>query len=98
MAVTKGMKLIPVKVRFAGVVEVLVPISVPVGRRRPLAEKLAVSRVVASLENPDAPDDVACEEYGEEFDLPEDLAEKEWDSCTIGGVGGDWMAVTESEE
>jgi len=81
---------IAVKVLYSGVVEVQVPHTVPVGRRRPLAEKLALARIVATTDNPDAPEDRACEDYEEEHELSEEQAEAEWDSCRVDGCGGGW--------
>lgn len=79
-----------IPVVFSGVVEIKVPTTVPASRRKALAEKLAVARVLATTDNPDAPEDDACNEYANDFDLPEGKAGREWDGCTVEGVGGGW--------
>lgn len=81
---------IDIEVKFEGVVTVEVPNSVPSSRRVPLAEKIALARIVASVDNPDAPESEACDEYADDFELDDDQAGKEWDGCTVTGVGGEW--------
>ena len=77
-------------VSFKGIVEIYVPVTVPSSRRRALAEKLALCRLVAVTDNPDAPEDVAWEKYGEAFDLNEEKAAAEWCECNIENVSGVW--------
>ena len=65
----KEMTKVVVSVSFTGAVEVEVPADVPQERRESLARKVALARVLATTENPDAPEDDACAEYEEEFGL-----------------------------
>ncbi len=82
--------LISVPVVFNGTVSVQIPETVPEDRRRCLAEKAAISRAVATVDNPDAPDEDACAEYADEFELGETEAGKDWDSLRVLSVEGDW--------
>jgi len=86
----KSMAKIVVPVAFTGTVEVEVPSGVPQGRREALARKVALARVLATTENPNAPEDDACAEYGEEFKLGEATAGRDWDGCVTTGVSGKW--------
>lgn len=79
-----------VPVNFTGAVEVEVPAAVPQERRDSLARKVALARILATTENPDAPEDDACGEYGTEFGLDEATAERDWDGCRTTGAGGSW--------
>jgi len=81
---------VPVPVHFSGMVDVMVPVSVPEDRRRTLANTLATCRVPATTDNPDAPEDNACGEYAEQAGVDEDTAEADWDGCRIEGVSGQW--------
>lgn len=81
---------VPVPVHFSGMVDVMVPVSVPENRRRILANSLATCRVVATTDNPDAPEDDACGEYAEQCNLEDETAEAEWDGCRTEGVSGQW--------
>lgn len=84
-----------VNVSFTGVVEVEIPDSVKSGRRRPLAEKMALCKVLATTENPDSPDEEALDEYWEEFDLDRNMAEADWDASQVVGVSGVWVTKNE---
>jgi len=80
-----------VPVSFEGSVEVLVPKDIPADRRKVLAEKLAVARILATVENVDAPEADACDEYEEQFGLDEEQAGKEWDAAQVTeNVSGKW--------
>jgi hypothetical protein len=81
---------VPVPVHFSGMVDVLVPASVPIHRRRALANKLATARILATLDNPDAPEASACDDYQADFGLEEATAEREWDGCLAERVSGQW--------
>jgi len=81
---------VDVPVAFRGVVSVIVPHDVPTGQRRPLAEKFALARILATTENPDAPDDDACADFANDFKLDEDEASETWDKVYDNGVGGAW--------
>ena len=84
------MAKVVVPVSFTGTVEVEVPAAVPEERRESLARKVALARILATTENPDAPEDDACEEYQVEFGLDEATAERNWDACKTTGVSGKW--------
>lgn len=87
-----------VNVSFTGVVEVEIPDSVKSGRRRPLAEKMALCKVLATTENPDSPDEEALDEYWEDFDLDRNMAEADWDASQVVGVNGVWVTKNEQEQ
>ncbi len=82
-----------VPVSFHGVVEVNVPDGLTTEQKISLAKKVALSRIVASLDNPDAPEDTACQEYAEEFGLTDEQAEGHWDDTQTCGVAGTWRGL-----
>jgi hypothetical protein len=86
----KPMLKVMVPVAFTGAVEVEVPAALPQDRRDALARKVALARVVATTDNPDAPEDDACEEYQAELGLDEATAGRNWDACKTAGVSGQW--------
>ena len=86
----RSMVKVVVPVAFTGTVEVEVPAHIPQERREALARKVALARVLATTENPDAPEDDACAEYAEEFKLGEATAGRDWDACVTAGVSGKW--------
>jgi hypothetical protein len=90
----KPMTKIVVPVGFMGMVEVEVPASVPEERREALAGKIALARLLATTENPDAPEEDACGEYEEESGIDEATANREWDGCMAAGVSGQWWLQT----
>jgi hypothetical protein len=79
-----------VPVTFTGAVEVEVPPGLPPERREALARKVVLARILATTENPDAPEEEACAEYEAEFGLSESTAGREWDGCKTTGVSGSW--------
>ena len=82
-----------INVEFMGTVEVEVPSNIPAERRRALASKVALARILATTDNPEAPEAEACDEYEEEFSLREETAGRDWDRCNIVGTGGVWKEV-----
>jgi hypothetical protein len=86
----KKMAKVVVSVSFTGTVEVEVPAVVPQERRESLARKVALARLLATTENPDAPEDDACSEYEGEFGLDEATAGRDWDECVVAGASGQW--------
>ncbi len=86
----EAMVTVVVPVSFTGAVEMEVPAGVPQDRREALARKVALARILATTENPDAPEDDACADYEEEFGLGEATAGQEWDGCETKGVSGNW--------
>jgi hypothetical protein len=90
MSKTKKKTKVTVPVAFAGAVEVEVPAGVPAKRRVALARKVALARLLATTDNPDAPEDDACDEYAAESGLGEATAGRDWDRCRTKGVSGTW--------
>jgi len=85
------MKRLSVAVRFAGTVTILVPDHLSPADARLLANKLALARILATTDNPDAPEDAACGDYIEECSVSaQATAEEDWDRCEVQGVGGKW--------
>ena len=84
------MNKIKVTVVFRGTIEVLVPEDIPIEQQRILAQNIALSRIIVSDDNPDAPEDEACQEYQEYFNLDEEKAGKNWDLCDINSITGNW--------
>lgn len=78
---------VEVPVKFTGTVCVDVPADLPAKHRELAARVWALAQVVASLENPDAPQDPAYEDYLDDGgpDLP-----VAWDQMagTVSGVWG----------
>jgi hypothetical protein len=86
------MKRIDVPVQFTGTVTVLVPDHLSTHDARLLANKLALARILATTDNPDAPEDDACQDYAEECSgKAQGTAEEDWDSCEVQGVSGKWI-------
>ena len=86
-----------VPVSFTGAVEVDLPPGVPQERREALARKVALARILATTENPDAPEDDACAEYEKEFGLGEATAGRDWDGCKTAGVSGSWSLQADDD-
>ena len=87
---------IDVPVQFTGEVSVVVPDHLSANDAKLLAEKLALTRIVATCDNPDAPEDDACCDYAEQCsDTAQATAEQDWDACEITGVGGTWTIGNE---
>ena len=76
-----------VNVQFTGQVEVQMPDDVSDENADILASKIALSKILATTENVDAPEDQACEEYLEE----NNSSESHWDESTAVVVVGDWV-------
>jgi hypothetical protein len=94
----KAMAKVVVSVSFTGAVEVEVPDDVPQERREALARKVALARVSATTESPDAPEDDACAEYEEEFGLDEATAGHDWDGCETTSVSGKWSLQAAADD
>lgn len=84
-------EIIRVPLVFRGEMEVQVPLEVPAERRKILARKIALSRVLAVDENPDGPEEEACLEYQGVCHLEDETAEADWDSVETAGVTGKWQ-------
>lgn len=82
------MKKVIVKVIFEGEVEVMVPTKLSAKDAKSLAEKKALCQVVASVDNVDAPEEDAFDEFREESDLKNPGTV--WDESLVNSVGGTW--------
>ena len=82
--------IISVPVKFEGTVEVEVPTNIPLFRVKALAKSVALAKILATTDNPDAPEDAACEEYADKYNLIEAVAEMNWDGCKVLSVSGCW--------
>ena len=71
---------------------VLVPDHLSKSDARLLANNLALARILATTDNPDAPEDDACEDYSQDCSpKAQSTAEEDWDRCEVQGVGGKWI-------
>lgn len=86
------MKRTNVPVQFVGTVTVLVPDHLSSTYARLLSNKLALATILATTDNPDAPEDDACGDYIEECSASaQATAEEDRDCCEVQGVGGKWV-------
>jgi hypothetical protein len=84
---------VEVNIQFVGTVKATVPKGIPEDQAIELAKKMVLARVLATMENPDAPEDAACMEYRDEFELSDEVAEEHWDNTRTGDVGGEWLVL-----
>ncbi len=85
------MTKLDIPVQFSGVVAVVVPDHLSSTDAKLLATKLALARILATTDNPDAPVDDALSDYTEECsDEARATAEEDWDRCEVQGVAGQW--------
>ncbi len=89
----KRMKEIKIKVKFEGVVTVKVPQDAPLPEV--LAKKIALSRALATVDNPDAPDDAASSEWIDAIErkngeVDEDATLEMWDNSNVENIAGAW--------
>jgi hypothetical protein len=88
------MPIIDVPVQFTGTVSVQVPDRLSPDDAKLLATKLALARILATTDNPDAPEDDACSDYSEKCSHQAwKTAEADWDRCEISGVSGQWTTT-----
>ncbi len=91
------MKQVIVPVRFIGRIEVLVPDTMSHDDSLMLAKKLALARALATVDNPDAPEGEAFEEYEDNCSEEGQLtAGPDWDASSVKSVSGVWKAGRES--
>jgi len=84
-----------VPVQFTGTVTVQVPDRLSPTDAKLLATKLALARILATTDNPDAPEDDAFSNYTDECsDLARMTTEDDWDQCEAQGVSGSWTTTT----
>ncbi len=87
------MPQVDVSVQFTGTVSVMVPDRLSPTDATLLATKLAVARILATCDNPDAPEDDAFTDYADECSAQAwKTREADWDRCEISGVSGQWTA------
>lgn len=84
-------------IKFTGVVEVEVPATLKPEHQKILGQKLALSRIVASFDNPDAPDEEACEDYASETGKDEDEAGQDWDASRVTDLNGTWKTEAQAD-
>ena len=85
------MPAINIPVQFTGTVTVMVPDRLSPADAKLLATKLALARILATTDNPDAPEDDACSDYADECSVQaRTTAETDWDRCEVHGVSGQW--------
>ena len=88
------MATIDVPVQFAGTVSIQVPDRLSADDAKLLATKLALARILATTDNPDAPEDDAYSDYAEKCSsLAWKTAEADWDRCEVQGVSGQWTTT-----
>jgi hypothetical protein len=82
-------------VQFTGVVSIEVPEHLSSGDAALLATQVALARILATCDNPDAPEDDACMAYVEKCsDRARMTAEDDWDRCEVQSVGGQWTNIS----
>jgi hypothetical protein len=80
-----------IPVQFTGVVRVEVPNHLSRTDAKLLATKLALARILATCDNPDAPEDDAFSDYADECSaLARKTAEDDWDRSEVKSVSGQW--------
>jgi len=84
------MQKVFVPINFSGHVTVDVPGHLSRPMAVELAHAVALSKIVASLENPDAPDDQAFEDVS--------VSEEDWDKSTANNIFGVWSVVKSKKE
>lgn len=81
-----------VNVYFQGTVDIEVPDGISPEFASRLAENFVLSRIVVTSDNPDAPDDAACDELVNDFPMID--VDRLWDLCEIKSVGGSWAGIS----
>jgi hypothetical protein len=85
---------INIPVQFTGTVSVQVPDRLSISDAKLLATKLVLARILATTDNPDAPEDDALSDYADECShQARKTAEQDWDRCEISGVSGSWITT-----
>ena len=89
------MKKIDVIVNFEGTVSVMVPDHMSEEDSKLLASKVALARVLATTDNPDAPEEDALDQYEDECSSKaKKTSDKDWDTARADGVSGRWSLVS----
>jgi len=82
---------IDVPVKFEGTIEVEVPVdTLAKDQVHKLARAFALARILATTENQDGPEEVACEDFATEVGIEDGHAGELWDQCEVFGVSGTW--------
>jgi hypothetical protein len=76
-------------IHFDGVTTVMVPDHLSNTDAKLLAEKVALARIVATIDKQDGPEDDAFDDYFNHC-LAKATAEQDWDNSQILCVGGKW--------
>lgn len=87
----KKNQVVTVELHFDGTADVEVPGHLSAKDAQLLASKIALARILATFENPDAPEEDALDEYAEEAGAKAaKTAEADWDAAVTDGVSGSW--------
>lgn len=87
--------LLDIDVTFQGSVRISVPDTLPSEDALLLARKLVLAKILATVENPDSPDEDAFEEYQDECSSPaRQTAKYDWDNSCCLDVGGVWTETS----
>jgi hypothetical protein len=88
------MPIINIPVQFSGTVIVQVPDRLSPEDAKLLATKIALARILATTDNPDAPDDDAFTDYSDKCSHQAwQTAQADWDRCEMSGVSGSWTTT-----
>ena len=88
------MPIINIPVQFTGTVSIQVPDRLSPEDAKLLATKIALARILATTDNPDAPEDDALSDYADECSHhARKTAEQDWDRCEMSGVSGSWKTT-----
>ena len=86
---------IGVPVDFHGTVQVEIPEDVPESERLVLAAAKATAAVLATVDNPDAPEGEAFDDYKASARQPERAAAN-WDASKVLDVCGEWTTLADT--
>jgi formylmethanofuran dehydrogenase subunit E len=86
---------IGVPVDFRGTVHVEIPDDVPEPNRLVLAAAKAGAAVLAAVENADAPEGEAFDDYEATTQQPERAA-ADWDASQVLDIGGEWTTLADT--
>lgn len=92
-------KAIELPVSFVGTATVYVAATLEDADARRLAEHVALARILAATENPDAPEEDAFEEYVDRCSpASARSAESDWDGAVFAAVNGTWTVPTDPSD
>ena len=94
---TTERQIVQVELHFDGAAAVEVPAHLSRKDAQLLAVKIALARVLATFDNPDAPEEDALDEYLEESGpKAKKTAEEDWDAAVTERVSGSWRGAAVS--